>query len=348
MNKICPACGAVLEENMKFCPACGKKTEETAFCKNCGKPLRPGAKFCSSCGETAANDIQPPSKSEMAPVIPELLKGTAHSIQANPTAGTFSIDLFSPAEDVKESVSEILSPLKTIGSGFRSLISGLKTIWKKPKALIPTLVLGILWIVLMLLDAGGVKSPVVDILSVLTFSRGGSPGSVMGNIGNLLGKTVVASSFVSVFGTGLPSFGRGLKSLFQKDTIQKKTFRTLLLGAGFALILYQLLAWKANVNDIMAGISAAALSVQALGNENSFLFSLARSLTAKKNAQIRTADNGKLTSLLTGASIGFTAGAAVSFVPFAWLSVCIGGGCVLAGFVLGLIFTDQERTVPVT
>ncbi len=55
MEKQCPNCGSMLDDNMKFCPKCGAKQENESyriekFCKFCGNELEPGARFCGSCG----------------------------------------------------------------------------------------------------------------------------------------------------------------------------------------------------------------------------------------------------------------------------------------------------------
>ena len=62
MSRICPNCGATLQDDELFCCECGTKYEEPAppepepepdtggFCAKCGTQLRPGAAFCPKCG----------------------------------------------------------------------------------------------------------------------------------------------------------------------------------------------------------------------------------------------------------------------------------------------------------
>ena len=58
MSRICPNCGATLQDDELFCCECGTKYEEPAppepetggFCAKCGMQLRPGAAFCPRCG----------------------------------------------------------------------------------------------------------------------------------------------------------------------------------------------------------------------------------------------------------------------------------------------------------
>ena len=55
----------------------------------------------------------------------------------------------------------------------------------------------------------------------------------------------------------------------------------LLTGAGAALIVNRFISGTPFITGLMAVVSAAFLSVQAFGNENGWLFCLARSITAR-------------------------------------------------------------------
>lgn len=58
MSRMCPKCGAELQDGELFCCECGAKYEEpapqeqeaAAFCARCGAQLRPGTAFCPKCG----------------------------------------------------------------------------------------------------------------------------------------------------------------------------------------------------------------------------------------------------------------------------------------------------------
>ena len=55
MEKRCPNCGNILNEQAKFCPLCGAKQDAQAeaagnHCPFCGEALEPGARFCGNCG----------------------------------------------------------------------------------------------------------------------------------------------------------------------------------------------------------------------------------------------------------------------------------------------------------
>lgn len=49
--KLCPSCGAEVDENTRFCPECGGKVKAEKICAKCGARLAPRAKFCPECGE---------------------------------------------------------------------------------------------------------------------------------------------------------------------------------------------------------------------------------------------------------------------------------------------------------
>ena len=66
------------------------------------------------------------------------------------------------------------------------------TVLKNPKQMIPTVVLGIVWLVLALLASFGINPLPVRILSFLTFAQGGMFGGVLGAVGGILGKVVIA------------------------------------------------------------------------------------------------------------------------------------------------------------
>ncbi len=54
MKKICPKCGADMNENAKFCSKCGAKyevkDEASNKCQKCGRLLDEQMLFCPNCG----------------------------------------------------------------------------------------------------------------------------------------------------------------------------------------------------------------------------------------------------------------------------------------------------------
>ena len=47
---MCPKCGKVLEDGMRFCDNCGAQIPKTAVCPNCGERVISGYAFCQKCG----------------------------------------------------------------------------------------------------------------------------------------------------------------------------------------------------------------------------------------------------------------------------------------------------------
>ena len=93
---------------------------------------------------------------------------------------------------------------------------------KNPKQMIPTIVLGLFWLVLALLGSFGINPLPVRILSFLTFAQGGMFGGVLGAVGGILGKVVVAAflnaMIIPLFQKRLSGIG-GIKA-FQKPCCQ--------------------------------------------------------------------------------------------------------------------------------
>lgn len=60
MKRICPQCGAEMNENAQFCGKCGAKyevkQENTNKCQKCGHPLDGQMKFCPNCGFHVENE----------------------------------------------------------------------------------------------------------------------------------------------------------------------------------------------------------------------------------------------------------------------------------------------------
>ena len=50
-GRVCPSCGTLNSEKMKFCGNCGAKLEKVkVYCPACGAEIPDGMKFCGECG----------------------------------------------------------------------------------------------------------------------------------------------------------------------------------------------------------------------------------------------------------------------------------------------------------
>ena len=56
---MCPKCGKMLEDGMRFCDNCGAQILDTAVCPNCGEPILPGYAFCQKCGAPVSQTPAP-------------------------------------------------------------------------------------------------------------------------------------------------------------------------------------------------------------------------------------------------------------------------------------------------
>ncbi len=70
-GKVCPKCGAALDDDALFCHSCGHKLQAQGLCRSCGAPLEPDARFCPKCGtpieEGARPDTAPAAKAAPGP-----------------------------------------------------------------------------------------------------------------------------------------------------------------------------------------------------------------------------------------------------------------------------------------
>lgn len=187
---------------------------------------------------------------------------------------------------------------------------------KHPKLLLPTLILAIVWIILGILQTRVRENLPMKVLNFLTFAQGGLYGGVIGAVGGILGKVVVAS-FVNVLIVPLFQGGRPFAGFGASMTAFKESFRSessvalipLFMGLGWGLVLYVLFNWTQSAENSMAGIMAAVAALVALGRKGGLLWGLVSSL-------VRDARN--IMRVLTGLSLGFALGVGFSFARLFW------------------------------
>ena len=323
------------------------------FCVECGKELPDEAIFCDNCGtriqqekadkyETKKKEENGQKESPNVARIMEQLASTQPGEVALDAFGNLTGEASELASKAAAPALEIVGPFMTLLRGVKSFAQGFLGMIKNKQwiKLALAILLAAGWLVLMILSYNETE---IDFLNWLTFAQGGMGRSVVGWLGGLLGKTTVAAMLFSLFGGGFKSLGSGVKSLFRKTNFQKNVLGSLMLGAGLALIAYQAFAGDASLTDTMSAISGALLSIMALGRGNGFLWSMAQSITARKTGKMRTAQKEKLQGMLTGMTFGFTLGALVTFIPFGWLPVILGGVLLVTGIVLTLVFGKAKE-----
>ena len=319
------------------------------FCRYCGKPVQPGANFCPACGKSLAKaSAQPASRQAEAPKrqqpsyaapqtradtmrsrmtqaqprtasarvaeaarqvasVPPLRELTASASAGEVDLGTLSLPGLSGAA---EPVAKALSPVSGLLHGVGSFFGGVAGLFKKPAALIGTVLLAVLWYVLAQLRDS--DSEIVKILSWLTYAEGGFDRSALGTVGGVLGKGTVAASLLSLFTGGLKNLFKGFGALFTGHG-EKRGVISIIIGVVIGGLIYFAFAGKtASADTAMAGVAGALLSLEALGGGSGKIWELAQSLTSRATNGVRTAVRGKCDGLLTGLAIGFALATALS------------------------------------
>ncbi|MBE6910194.1 MAG: zinc-ribbon domain-containing protein [Ruminococcaceae bacterium] len=323
----------------RFCNQCGKQiSTEAAFCRYCGfrfdviaqdaapqtaviaMPVQSAAPQEADVVAAAAAAAAPSAMEQlsarlggtasvMAPANPGEIVCAAFSKAMNAPGvmsgvGAAASNLNAAASNARARAEQVLSPVQALLGGVKSFLSGIPAALRNPKALIPTVLLALAWIVLPMLQGGG-SNAVVDGLSWLTFAGNGARREGLGLLGDIAGKGVVASVLASLFSGGIKSAAGGFGAILSRG--EKGSVVLTALGAVFALALYLAFAGieTAGAGTAMAGIAGALAAVQSLGSRDGFLYSLAESLTAKQVNGVRTAQTGRIRSLLGGTALGF-------------------------------------------
>ena len=213
--------------------------------------------------------------------------------------------------DVGGVVTKVFAPVSGIFHGIGSFFSGIFRIFRKPSALIGTVLLAALWFVLARFR--GSDSQIVKILSWLTFSEGGFDRSALGTVGGVLGKGTVAAALVSLFNGGLKELFKGIGALFTGHGEKRSIFSTI-FGILIGGAVYIAFVGPDNVSGAtaMAGIAGVILWLEALGGGSGKLYELAQSLTSRATNGVREAARGRCDGLLTGLTIGFALATALA------------------------------------
>lgn len=235
-----------------------------------------------------------------------------------------------------------------VGQYLKNTLSQSLQIFKHPMKLLPTVVIGIVWIVLGYLSAAMKPFPLpLKIASFLTYAEGGLFGGVLGAIGGIAGKVVMAvfinSAILPLFEKKPPFVGvaGGIKGMF--TSMSKDTARgvaPLLKGLGLALLLYVFFNINQGRQNSIVGVVALVLLLQNIGNQGGFLFGLLFSL-ANSMSKGRVPKYINITRFLTGMTLGFTLAVGLSVMGFHWC-LWLGLLFLVLGIVFGLIIRDKK------
>ncbi len=237
---------------------------------------------------------------------------------AAPTSGgMFSFDISGSSGGALGEEMTVLAPLKALTGILGRIVSGFKNIGKNPMALIPVIVLALMWIVLFILRRVNLGNNIVArFFSWLSYGWSTSNRTLPGVVGTMIGRGTLALGFSSLLTGGISFIKTGIQRLkggeSKNDQIPAQTFKTdgiawALAGLGAALVLNRFIAGAPTWTGAMAVIAAAVMSLEAFGNSHSWLYSVAASLTSRIGANgIRTANNGNIRMLMTAFTAGFS------------------------------------------
>ena len=215
-------------------------------------------------------------------------------------------------------------------------------VFKHPLKLLPTVVIGIVWIVIGILSSMWKPFPwPLQIASFLSYAEG---------VGGIAGKVVMAvfinSAILPLFEKKLPFVGvaGGIKGMFtsmSKDTA--RGIAPLLKGLGFALLIYTFMNINQSWVNSMVGIVALVLLLQNIGNQGGFLFGLLFSI-ANSLSKRRVPKYINITRFLTGMTVGFTLAVGLSLIGLHWC-FWLALFFLFWGFIIGLIIKDKPQPV---
>ena len=305
------------------------------FCTSCGAALNEGAKFCAKCGAKVfqsheSAQISMETAPEAAKFEQEIPK-TMNSTKKDPPLNRAADDA---AQHSPQGVG------KFITAYIRQSLAPLKN----PKEMLPTVLLGLAWLVLGLLGSFGINPLPVRILSFLTFAQGGMFGGVFGAVGGILGKVMVAAflnaAIVPLFQKKAPfsGIGGGIKDFFGGLAVKSiAAVAPLLGGVGASLLLYAFMNSSQSLQNSMVGIIAFVMLLQNIGRQGGFLWGLAFSV-ANSLSKGRTPSHITVSRCISGMTLGFALGVALSALGWRW---CVWLGLLL--FISALIFANVSK-----
>ena len=220
-------------------------------------------------------------------------------------------------------------------------------VFKHPMMLLPTLVLGAIWLVIGYLSSTTELPGWAKVVSFLSFAEGGLFGGALGAAGGIVGKVVVAvfinSAILPLFQKKLPFVGvaGGIKGMFSNMGEQVVCgIAPFLGGMGAALLLYSFMNISHVQINAFVGVAAVVLLLQSIGNQGGFLFgllfSVANSITKGRVPRFIT-----ITRMLTGMTVGFTVAVGLSMAGVKW-SILLGLPLLLLALLLALVLNRKK------
>jgi len=223
------------------------------------------------------------------------------------------------------------------------------TVLKNPKQMLPTALLGLVWLVLALLGSFGFNSLPVRILSFLTFAQGGMFGGVLGAAGGILGKVVVAAflnvAIMPLFQKKAPftEIGGGIKGFFSALAVNSMSaVAPLLSGVGVSLLLYAFMNTTQSLQNSMVGIIAFVMLLQNIGRQGGFLWGLVFSI-ANSVSKGTTPSYIEVNRFIGGMTLGFALGVALSAVGLRWCASWLGFLLLISALIFVIVSKGKKE-----
>ena len=221
---------------------------------------------------------------------------------------------------------------------------------KNPKQMIPTVVLGAVWLVLALLGSYGINPLPVRILSFITFAQGGMFGDVLGAVGGIIGKLLVVAflnaTIIPLFQKKAPFSGitGGIKGFIEALAIKSiSSVAPLLGGTGLSLLLYAFMNSTQSLQNSVVGIIGFIILLQNIARKGGFLwgliFSAASSISKGKAPSYIGVTRG-----LSGMTLGFALGVALSAIKLSWCA-WLGAGFLLLALIFIIIARSKKEVL---
>ncbi len=313
------------------------------FCTSCGMALNEDAKFCAKCGANAFQSI------ESAQISTETPPEVAKSEQEIPK--TMNSTKKKPPIDRASDDAPQHSPMGA-GKFIIAYIRQSLAVLKNPQQMLPTVLLGLVWLVLALLGSFKINPLPVRILSFLTFAQGGMFGGVLGAAGGILGKVVVAAflnaAIVPLFQKKAPfsGIGGGIKGFFGGLAVKSITaVAPLLGGVGASLLLYAFMNSSQSLENSMVGIIAFVMLLQNLGRQGGFLWELAFSV-ANILSKGRAPSYIGVRRCISGMTLGFALGVALSAMGLHWCA-WLGTVLLIAALIFVIVLKNKKEVAAV-
>ncbi|MGI5860270.1 MAG: hypothetical protein ACOX8P_13350 [Tepidanaerobacteraceae bacterium] len=351
------------------------------YCASCGKPLKEGAKFCAGCGKAVLNappEKKPVSKKnspfENKSVSEETLQPKVKAMAEKKSSNTevlvskttkilgkiktkvktkvntetkaYTKKYFSDTVPAYGAAGELALPLEftplpadfngeglfpVLKSGLSGLMGGFKRTLGDKKRLAIVIALTGIWLLVNVLAISGIFPFPIRLLSWLTAARGSLIGGSIGKglVAALLAQIVVDKGVLTILKSGLGQLS-GIVNSGKREVVP------LMLGAGAALIACNMMV-STNLQNTMVCIAGFALSAKAL-TQNGFLRRFITGLLPK-------AEDGSLSSIMGGWTLGFAVFAVVSLLPGGKNGYLIGFLLLVIGVILEITNKNKKEVV---